>query len=517
MPSCPAPAPAVATFLLVALLSCGTRAIRTHGGYVSAVGDPGMRRDGLRVAWEAWNFCNEVGQEAPGMGSPRGADCFDLLETSSDEEGRPVYSVAHLVSDADNRLGAGDPFPGSPPGAARVTDADLYAPAKELYLGDRCQVADTPAPWQFWMVMLKNGNLDTTAAACPENGRPARPFPQTSRFPCPAGAGCMNQPLLFHNRTALDDAGRGSRRRRRLLLLRDVGEGCGGERSRRRVGIPPQAVHVHQVPVADAVPTVRRHQGLLRRVPLRHQRHDQDSAGVSGLQGAADPGREAGRRAQQPVLPDGHGQLLEERRARLRRRHGDGRDAVQRDDHQPGHAGVVLAVADRPVPAMAHLPERQPRAPPRRSPLPLRRLPRVLLPRERGARGAAHHLLRRLQQPAGAGDPAAAAAPRVGRVRLPDGQGTGVGRRPQGVGPRRRRHVPGALLLPGPRHAAGQEAVDVARRRHGDIRQRQGRGGGVDAQWLRHPCAGQVYQVTATGQQQLLVDRHFNVTVRYAE
>lgn len=119
-----------------------------------------------------------------------------------------MYSVAHLVTDADNRLGAGDPFPGSPPSTAPIANADLYAPAKELYLGDRCQVADTPAPWQFWMVMLKNGNLDTTAAICPENGRPARPFPQTSRFPCPGGAGCMNQPLLFHNRTALDDAGR---------------------------------------------------------------------------------------------------------------------------------------------------------------------------------------------------------------------------------------------------------------------------------------------------------------------
>ena len=44
----------------------------------SAVGDPGMTRDGLRVAWEAWNFCNEVGSEAPAMGSPRAADCFDL-------------------------------------------------------------------------------------------------------------------------------------------------------------------------------------------------------------------------------------------------------------------------------------------------------------------------------------------------------------------------------------------------------------------------------------------------------
>lgn len=37
-----------------------------------------MKRDGLRVALEAWNFCNEVGEEAPGMGSPRLADCFDI-------------------------------------------------------------------------------------------------------------------------------------------------------------------------------------------------------------------------------------------------------------------------------------------------------------------------------------------------------------------------------------------------------------------------------------------------------
>ncbi|WVZ61304.1 hypothetical protein U9M48_011205 [Paspalum notatum var. saurae] len=202
--------PAAATFLLGAVVAALSRCdsaqgIRTHGGggYVSAVGDPGMRRDGLRVAWEAWNFCNEVGQEAPGMGSPRGADCFDLETAGVDEQGQPVYELAHRVTDADNRLGAGDPFPGAP---ANVTDADLYAPAKELYLGDRCQVPDAPAPWQFWMVMLKNGNLDTTAAICPENGRPARPFPQTRRFPCPGGAGCMNQPLLFHNRTALDGA-----------------------------------------------------------------------------------------------------------------------------------------------------------------------------------------------------------------------------------------------------------------------------------------------------------------------
>mgnify|MGYP003703306367 CR=1 FL=1 len=48
--------------------------------YISAVGDPGMRRDGLRVAIEAWNQCNEVGEEAPFMGSPRAADCFDVYK-----------------------------------------------------------------------------------------------------------------------------------------------------------------------------------------------------------------------------------------------------------------------------------------------------------------------------------------------------------------------------------------------------------------------------------------------------
>ncbi|EAY97333.1 uncharacterized protein [Oryza sativa Japonica Group] len=215
-----AAAAAVASLLgfVLALPFClAAPSITTHGSdggggsYVSAVGDPGMRRDGLHVAWEAWNFCNEVGQEAPGMGSPRGADCFDLVragkfaENGVDENGQPTYKVVHRVTDADNNLRAGDPLPGSP---ANITDVDLYAAAKELYLGDRCQVPDSPSPWQFWMVMLKNGNLDTTAAICPENGRPARPFSQTSRFPCPGGAGCMNQPLVFHNRTALDATAR---------------------------------------------------------------------------------------------------------------------------------------------------------------------------------------------------------------------------------------------------------------------------------------------------------------------
>ncbi|THU49867.1 hypothetical protein C4D60_Mb06t14090 [Musa balbisiana] len=157
----------------------------------SAVGDPGMKRDGLRVALEAWNFCNEVGEEAPGMGSPRLADCFDIVNKTE---------VVHMVADKDNRLGFGDDLPGSPPKS--LENVDLYAVQKELYLGKKCEVADDKTPWQFWMIMLKNGNLDTSAGLCPKDGNKVGPFPPDSRFPC-FGTGCMNQPLVFHDSTIL--------------------------------------------------------------------------------------------------------------------------------------------------------------------------------------------------------------------------------------------------------------------------------------------------------------------------
>ncbi|CAK9179537.1 unnamed protein product [Ilex paraguariensis] len=172
-----------------------------------------MRRDGLRVAFEAWNFCNEVGKEAPGMGSPRAADCFDLssnpkhrrrshrLENILSREGYPL--IDHKVSEADNKLGVGKPFPGLTPNAAN--NPDLYAAEKELYLGSLCQVTDTPNPWQFWMVMLKNGNYDTKSGLCPENGKKVPPF-NPGRFPC-FGDGCMNQPLLYHQPTSLSGNG----------------------------------------------------------------------------------------------------------------------------------------------------------------------------------------------------------------------------------------------------------------------------------------------------------------------
>jgi len=74
---------------LVIILSCLSYSFvrsdfteRTNINYVSAVGDPGMRNDNLRVAIEAWNQCNEVGEEATNMGSPRMADCFDIDNSS---------------------------------------------------------------------------------------------------------------------------------------------------------------------------------------------------------------------------------------------------------------------------------------------------------------------------------------------------------------------------------------------------------------------------------------------------
>nr|GLL28931.1 uncharacterized protein LOC109165184 [Ipomoea trifida] len=177
-----------------------------EGEYISAaVGDPGMSRDGLRLAIEGWNQCNEVGEEAPNMGSPRAADCFDVYNTSPPHQQVPYYELVHRVTEEDNKLGIGQSFLGVESKA--VFNADLYAAQKELYLGSKCQVHDTPKPWQFWMIMLKNGNMDTYAGKCPENGQKVGPFGAGNQFPC-FGKGCMNQPLIYHNYTALQGPNR---------------------------------------------------------------------------------------------------------------------------------------------------------------------------------------------------------------------------------------------------------------------------------------------------------------------
>lgn len=64
--------------LLLHIFYLGCAASLIHDSYVSAIGDAGMKNPNARFAFEAWNFCNEVGSEAPNMGSPRLADCADL-------------------------------------------------------------------------------------------------------------------------------------------------------------------------------------------------------------------------------------------------------------------------------------------------------------------------------------------------------------------------------------------------------------------------------------------------------
>lgn len=77
----------VVLLLWVLLLAICEDSSGVENEEVSAVGDPGMRRDGLRLAIESWNQCNEVGDENPQMGSPRAADCFDVHNASLQEEG----------------------------------------------------------------------------------------------------------------------------------------------------------------------------------------------------------------------------------------------------------------------------------------------------------------------------------------------------------------------------------------------------------------------------------------------
>lgn len=73
---------------------------------VSVVGDPGMRRDDLRIEIEAWNQCNEVGEEAPNMGSPREADCFDIDNSTTPSEfllllTPYIFSASYLILNYD--------------------------------------------------------------------------------------------------------------------------------------------------------------------------------------------------------------------------------------------------------------------------------------------------------------------------------------------------------------------------------------------------------------------------------
>lgn len=108
--------------------------------------------------------------------------------------------VQQRVNETDNDLGAGDMFPFMD--FNPYTDPDLYAVEKELYLGSLCKVLDSQEPWQFWMIMVKNGNFDKNTTLCPENGKNVSKIVTDRNFPC-FGKGCMNQPLVYHNYSRL--------------------------------------------------------------------------------------------------------------------------------------------------------------------------------------------------------------------------------------------------------------------------------------------------------------------------
>ncbi|XP_051133780.1 uncharacterized protein LOC127253306 [Andrographis paniculata] len=201
----------VVVIVVVLILVTVLQLVSCNNDYVSAVGDPGMARDGLRLAIESWNQCNEVGEEAPNMGSPRAADCFDIFKDTDKPQASPKqgqgqspHRLVHRVTEKDNRLGVGQRLNNAAAIQEKKTPnaVDLYAAQKELYLGHKCQVQDTPKPWQFWMIMLKSGNMDTRANRCPKNGFKFTPYGPDRKFPC-FGKGCMNQPLIYHNFTTL--------------------------------------------------------------------------------------------------------------------------------------------------------------------------------------------------------------------------------------------------------------------------------------------------------------------------
>lgn len=131
---------------------------------------------------------------------PLSADPLRVLNNAKTSE----CNVHQRVLESENRLGVGDKFPDD--SFTSYNDPDSYAVEKELYLASLCEVHDSADPWQFWMVMLKNGNFDTKTALCPENGKRVSPIITDRKFPC-FGEGCMNHPLIYHDPSKVYNSG----------------------------------------------------------------------------------------------------------------------------------------------------------------------------------------------------------------------------------------------------------------------------------------------------------------------
>ncbi|CAM6055566.1 unnamed protein product [Sphagnum tenellum] len=130
----------------------------------SILGDPGMTSEKVRVAVEGWDFCNRAGDLSSGSPSPRWADCADLqFISSSTVDGFSTCNVSNEVTDKDNELQSGDPFPIT--SFLNPANADLYAVEKEKYLASLCEV-------------------------------------DSGMQPC-----CTNQPLVYHNWSSGGESG----------------------------------------------------------------------------------------------------------------------------------------------------------------------------------------------------------------------------------------------------------------------------------------------------------------------
>lgn len=90
------------------------------------------------------------------------------------------------------------------PGHANTSSPDVYAEEKELYLGSLCSSSssssDGGAPWSFWTLMAKSGNIDHSLNLCPATGTLLASHAHKSVGSNAAGAspGSMNQPAVFH-------------------------------------------------------------------------------------------------------------------------------------------------------------------------------------------------------------------------------------------------------------------------------------------------------------------------------
>lgn len=154
--------------------------------YVNVIGKFAVLKFRVKEKWNQLNiFLNNLAS---------------LTVQLSDSGGQRKCEVHQKVNESDNRLKAGDKFPAEE--FESVTDPDLFAVEKELYLASLCEVHQSAKPWYFWMFMLKNGNFDKNTTICPENGKHVSKIITSRNFPC-FGKGCMNQPLIYHNYSRL--------------------------------------------------------------------------------------------------------------------------------------------------------------------------------------------------------------------------------------------------------------------------------------------------------------------------